>query len=252
VPVGSEEAFKRELERLRPFHLAIELPYGLNTLDPESPHRQVSSTRLSSLVRHAFPALRARYGGSLAGKAVLDVGCNCGGFAFEAARAGASRVVGIDVVGRYIEQAEFIRNALDIDQAEFSVTGIDQVADLGRFDVILCFGLLYHLEDPIGSMRSLAGVCDDVIVVDTNITAHRFLKKPFWRTNVAAPGRDEGATSAWRSDRPAFQFTPNAPAVEQLARFLGFARVERLPNREPTLDPRYKKGTRATFLASRA
>jgi len=253
VTVITEQELTQELERLRPFHHSIELPYGLNTFDSAMSRRPVEGIRVDSFVRHAYPTLLDRYGGTLAGKRVLDVGCNCGGFSFEAAKAGAERVVGIDLADRYIEQSNFIRRALNFDQTEFRVMAIDEVTPetVGSFDIVLCLGVLYHLENPVPAMRSLAAVCGDAMLVDTNITHHRWLKKPFWRTNVPAPGRGDGTTGAWRSDRAVFQFTPNSAAVEQLLHFVGFAYVTRLPNRESSLDQRYKKGRRATFLATR-
>jgi tRNA (mo5U34)-methyltransferase len=254
MTVMTEPEIAAEVERLRPFHHRIELPYGLNTFDEAVSRRPVEGIRVGSFVRHAYPALKARYGGTLAGKRVLDVGCNCGGFSVEAAKAGATRVVGIDLAERYIEQANLVRSALQLEQAEFRVMAIEEVGPdtLGMFDVVLCLGVLYHLESPVAAMRSLASVCEDVMLVDTNITKHRWLKKPYWRTNVPDPGREDDTTSAWRADRRVFQLTPNEAAVEQLLRFLGFASVTRLENREPSLDERYTKGRRATFLAARA
>jgi tRNA (mo5U34)-methyltransferase len=252
VTVITEQDLRHELDRLRPFHHSIELPYGLNTFDAAASRRPVEGVRVDSFVRHAYPALLDRYGGTLAGKRVLDVGCNCGGFSFEAAKAGAEAVMGIDLADRYIEQANLIRRVLGLDQTEFRVMAIEDGTPetVGRFDVVLCLGVLYHLESPVAAMRSLSSVCDDVMLVDTNITASRWLKKPFWRTNVPVPGREDGTTGAWRSDRRVFQCTPNAPAVEQLLDFVGFPDVIQLPNREPSLDRRYKKGRRATFLAT--
>lgn len=39
---------------------------------------------------------------------------------------------------------------------------------VGMFDVTFCFGLLYHLEDPVGGMRKLVSVTRRAILVDTN------------------------------------------------------------------------------------
>ena len=43
----------------------------------------------------------------MTGMSVLDIGCNAGHFAFQAADRGASRVVGVDTHAGYIEQARF-------------------------------------------------------------------------------------------------------------------------------------------------
>ena len=163
-------------------------------------------------------------------------------------------MLGFDIVDRYIEQANMIKKALDVDQAEFRVMSIDDVTPetTGSFDIVLCLGILYHLQDPVGAMGRLAAVSKRAMLVDTNITHNRLIRgQPYWRSNVAPRGRETGTTSAWRTEERAFQFTPSASAVEQLMEFLGFSSIRRLPDTEKTLDPRYHKGRRATFLGVR-
>jgi hypothetical protein len=46
------------------------------------------------------------------------------------------------------------------------------------------------------------------------------------------------------------QFMPTESALTRLLEFLGFPRIERLPP-HPEQAPRYHKGTRATFIATR-
>jgi SAM-dependent methyltransferase len=40
---------------------------------------------------------------------------------------------------------------------------------LGRFDVIHCLGLLYHLDSPIAALRNMFRVCDGVLVLETMV-----------------------------------------------------------------------------------
>lgn len=252
-PIG-EADLRAELQRLSPFHHDVALPYGLRTDMPELTGGEEQHTRVQTLVRHGFPALLGLYGGSLDGKSVLDVACNCGGFSFEAARAGAARVLGFDIVPRYIEQAELLRRALELEQTEFRQMAIDEVTpeSTGTFDVTLCFGILYHLEDPVGAMRRLSDVTEHAMLVDTNVTKVRFAHQPLWRMNFPPPpSAEKGRTGEWRGDRPVVQFNPTAEAVVALLEFLGFARVTQLPVNEKGLEKRYSEGTRATFLAVR-
>jgi tRNA (mo5U34)-methyltransferase len=249
----TEDDLRAELDRLRPFHHRVELPYGLSTQAEGAAGDGVQGVRVEGVVRHAFPALLDVYGGTLAGRTVVDVACNCGGFSFAAARAGADRVLGFDIVERYIEQAELIRRALGVEQPEFRVLSIDDVGaeTTGTFDVTLCLGILYHLEDPVGAMRRLSAITEHAMLVDTNVTTIRRSRRPYWAMNVPPLGSETGTASAWRSRERFVQFTPSAEAVEELLRFLGFARVTRLPAREKALDERYRRGRRATFLAVR-
>ena len=92
---------------------------------------------------HLLPA-------DLTGKTVLDIGCNAGFYSFEMRRRGAARVLGIDTDARYLAQARFASEVLDMDGVEFRQTGVYDVAALGeRFDLVIFMGVLYHLRHPL-------------------------------------------------------------------------------------------------------
>ncbi|MEX2297758.1 MAG: hypothetical protein WD715_10100 [Dongiaceae bacterium] len=55
----------------------------------------------------------------------------------------------------------------------------------------------------------------------------------------------------WRANRRICQFSPNQRAVVELLKFLGFTKIRKLAHRSPDLEPRYREGTRGTFLALR-
>ena len=258
----TEGEIRETIRRLAPFHHDVALPFGLRTHVPELSRREVERTRLPSFIQHAWPSLLEACGGSLDGLRVLDVACNCGGFAVEAAKSGADYVLGIDLVAHYIEQANFIKHALGLQNVDFeqrALETLDETTD-GRFDVTLCLGILYHLEDPVAAMKKIASVTGRVMLVDTKITHSRFLRKPYWEMNVsrrssaeAKPARFEGkhtSTSLWRSG-DVCQFTPNTPAVEALLGLLGFREVRVLKPVTKGLEARYYKRKRVTFLAIR-
>ena len=86
----------------------------------------------------------------LAGKSVLDIGCNAGFYSFEMKRRGASRVLGIDHDERYLNQARFAAEVLGFDDVEFRLGEVWDVAELGaRFDLVIFMGVLYHLRHPL-------------------------------------------------------------------------------------------------------
>jgi tRNA (mo5U34)-methyltransferase len=250
VPLSQPE-LEAEVRRLGPFHHGVDLPHGVSTQSRETIRGKGEFNRMRDLQVGAWPTIVEHFGGSLAGQRVLDVGCNCGGFSVRAARDGAEYVLGVDVVDRYIEQAGFIKRALELDALDFRVLGIEDIDrdQLGSFDVTLFFGLLFHLENPVPAMRRLASVTDRMMVVDTNIDKGR---RPLWRMKVVgAPNPDNPSTSLWRPEEGAIQLMPTQSALERLLNFLGFATVTRL---EPHPDQarRYHNGTRATFVALRA
>ena len=91
---------------------------------------------------HAIPE-------DLRGRTVLDIGCNGGFYSIEMKRRGADRVVGIDADPRYLAQARFAAEALEMD-IEFRELSVYDVAKVGeRFDLVIFMGVLYHLRHPL-------------------------------------------------------------------------------------------------------
>jgi SAM-dependent methyltransferase len=44
---------------------------------------------------------------------------------------------------------------------------------LGQFDVVHCYGLLYHLEDPLTGIASMASVTSDLLLLESCVSARR-------------------------------------------------------------------------------
>lgn len=109
----------------------------------------------------------ASLGLSWAGKSVLDVGCGVGHFSQAVAQNGC-RVVGVDA------REENIRVFRERHpHIEARVANVEQdLSALGTFDVVLCYGLLYHLENPCQALRNLAAVCRDLLIVETIVCDH--------------------------------------------------------------------------------
>jgi len=89
------------------------------------------------------------------GLEVLDAGCGVGYGTEMIARAGASRVVGIDLAPEAIAAASERAG-------EVATFGVGDVRDLpfdeGSFDLVVCFEVLEHLEDPEPAITALKGV----------------------------------------------------------------------------------------------
>jgi tRNA (mo5U34)-methyltransferase len=86
----------------------------------------------------------------LAGKSVLDIGCNAGFYAIEMKKRGASRVLAIDSDERYLAQARLASETLDFNDIEFAKLDVYDVGALGeKFDLVIFMGVLYHLRHPL-------------------------------------------------------------------------------------------------------
>jgi SAM-dependent methyltransferase len=110
----------------------------------------------------------ASMGLAFAGKRVLDIGCGVGHLGARLAEMGAN-VVCVD--GR---ESNIASLRMRYPQLEAHVGNVetDDLAQFGRFPIVFCYGLLYHLENPLQSLRSMAAVCDEMLLLETIICDH--------------------------------------------------------------------------------
>ncbi|HEX8303154.1 TIGR04290 family methyltransferase [Sphingomonas sp.] len=131
---------KRRIEALGPWFQNIQI-HGV----PTAPDHFLGDYPAFKFARFADALPK-----DLAGKSVLDIGCNAGFYSFEMKRRGAGEVVGIDSDERYLEQARFVASELGYADVEFRNLSVYDVGALGRkFDVVIFMGVLYHLRHPL-------------------------------------------------------------------------------------------------------
>jgi tRNA (mo5U34)-methyltransferase len=91
----------------------------------------------------------------LAGATVLDIGCNGGFYSIQMKRRGASRVLGIDVDERYLNQGRYAAKTLGL-EIEFERRSVYEVAEIaGQFDWVIFMGVLYHLRYPLFALDNV-------------------------------------------------------------------------------------------------
>jgi len=158
-----KQKIPNELKKLAPFFHDIDLGNGFNTA-PET-------YRMRSAIQLFFPPLLKLFGGSFKGLKILDVGCNCGGFSFEANKYGPEEIIGIDADESNINQANAIKKYLETPSIEFLKLKAEEISkkELGKFDITILAGILYHLEDPLGTMTKIAEVTKSTLLVDSHV-----------------------------------------------------------------------------------
>jgi tRNA (mo5U34)-methyltransferase len=172
---------------------------------------------------HAIPA-------DLAGRTVLDIGCNAGFYSFEMKRRGAGRVVGIDWDEGYLAQARFAAEANGVD-VDFRRMSVYDVAALGeRFDIVLFMGVLYHLRHPLLALDLLyEHVVRDLLVFQSMLrgsaaTAEVAPDYPFSEQSIFDDPRFPRMYFIERkySGDPTNWWVPNRSAMEAMLRSAGF------------------------------
>ncbi|GMQ78947.1 MAG: hypothetical protein BMS9Abin02_1496 [Anaerolineae bacterium] len=107
------------------------------------------------------------------GKRVLDLFCANGGFSLIAALSGAKEVIGIDYSQERIKCAEFVASTIRLQsdcRIEFKQ---GDVYDIGTmldepFDVVFCFGGLYHIADPAYVLRQIRRLTKERLILQTS------------------------------------------------------------------------------------
>ena len=187
-------------------------------------------------------------------KTVLDIGAYDGFFSFEAERRAAKRVVALDhyawsldlprsiqhwreckergVAPVLAEQSPYwqpsklpgkrgydiahnaLNSKVETVVGDFMTMDLDP---LGTFDIVFFMGVLYHMENPLASLRRLASVTKDMAIIETHAIAvpgyeHLELCE-FYSSNQL-----NWDTSNW--------WGPNVKALAGMCQAAGFARFE--------------------------
>lgn len=188
----------------------------------------------------------------LHGKSVLDIGAWDGFYSFEAERRGASRVVALDHFAWAVDplgcrmhvksngaatksqQAapekcyfDTLPGKIGFDTARLALNSkVETVVgdfmtidlkELGQFDVVFFFGVLYHMPEPLTSLQRVAAMTREMAVIET--------------AAVIVPGMEDFAlcefyeTTELGGD-PTNWWAPNEKALAGMIRAAGFRKAE--------------------------
>jgi SAM-dependent methyltransferase len=160
---------------------------GVEGFDTEDA-RAINQARLEHLGSLGLP---------LTGRRVLDVGSGPGHLAQFFVERGCT-VVSTDTREENIARMKELYPGHDGRVADVET---DDVASLGSFDVVFCYGLLYHLENPVRALRNLVAACDDLLLIETMLVdsplAVLRLEDEYLSANQAVLGIAHRPSSAW-------------------------------------------------------
>jgi len=106
---------------------------------------------------------------------VLDLGAFEGLFAVELARQGAT-VVAIEGREASLEKMRLAKEALELENLEVRLEDVRALDPQrhGAFDVVLCLGLLYHLDAPdvFQLLERMRDLCRDLVIIETRVAPY--------------------------------------------------------------------------------
>lgn len=230
----------------------IKLLEGLYTIGPDASSSDIMrgdyfAAICMSVLRQSFHDLK-----------VLDLGCLEGGLSIQFARHGA-QVDGLDIRADSIAKARIVAELLKLERVRFFEGNVLDILSntslLPSYDVILCAGLLYHLDakDHLLFMQSLARLCNRLTIIDTHISfdgpdEYQNAEGLLMRGKFIEEGgqsfadRSSAMWSSWENNR---SFWPTEPTLLNGLNYAGFEFVAAA--RQPVFKWPWKD--RSTWLA---
>ena len=230
MTLQSDARHDPEIAALAPWFHNLHLPDGRQTA-PDHPLGDFPAFKWEQIAPH----LPRR----LDGWTALDIGCNAGFYSFALAGRGA-RVTGIDPDERYLAQARWAAQRLELeDRVEFRRASVYDLADLDeQWDLVLFMGVLYHLRHPLLGLDLVARKVRRLLVLQTLTLAgeERATLPDDLRLNQRARLLDPGWPAMAFIERKLADddtnwWVPNVAGVEAMARSAGLE-PEPLPAHE--------------------
>lgn len=194
----------------------------------------VHTTRLSML----RDVVRARFGDSLAGHDAIDIACHQGWFSTQLLEWGADDVLAVDARAEHIADVELIRDALKLSKLRTLQSDVHAIepAKLGKFDLVLMLGLIYHLENPIGALRQAFALTKHLCVIETQVVpgmsgmvdygSYRFVRPLKGSFGIIDETDD---THGPEASTLGICLVPSVEALLWILRKIGFSRAELVP-----------------------
>src|SRR6266849_60721 len=145
------------VQKVQPIRLTTEITMHLTPFDQKE-YRQLIEARGETIQRAVTRLKRA-----VELSNAVDAGCGVGFFSQTLAECGLN-VCGFDGRGENVEEARRRFPHIPFEQGDIEERAILQ---LGRFDLVLCFGLLYHLENPLLAIRNLRGLTEKCLLMES-------------------------------------------------------------------------------------
>lgn len=93
----------------------------------------------------------------------VDAGCGVGFFSRTLAECGLD-VSGFDARAKNVDEARRRFPGVPFECADVEDRAVSR---MGRFDLVLCFGLLYHLENPLQAIRNLRAITEKCLLLES-------------------------------------------------------------------------------------
>src|SRR5260370_30004700 len=157
APMRSSAREVFQAPQAQPIELAAEITLHLTPFDQKE-YRQLIEVRGETIQR-----VVTRLKPTLALSNAVDAGCGVGFFSQTLLECGLN-VRGFDGRAENVSEARLRFPQVPFERGDIEERGILQLC---RVDFILCFGLLYHLENPLLAIRNLRGLTEKCLLLES-------------------------------------------------------------------------------------
>lgn len=171
------------------------------TAEPDSLINQARMNHLASLNLN------------IKGKSVLEVGAGIGLLTYYFEK-NQCNIISTDSRKENIDQMKKL-----FSNRKTAILDLEKDINLKKFkafDIVFCYGTLYHLSNPANVIRNLSRICSDMIFIETCVT----LGKNSSVQNVRERGSSLNQSSSYIGSRPTRKYVMNL-----LAKYFGYAYI---------------------------
>lgn len=187
---------------------------------------------------------------------ILDLACLEGAFSIELAMRGAT-IIAIEGRPANIAKANYAKEVLSLKNLDFVLDDVLNVnkEKYGKFDIVLCLGILYHLDTPdaFHFLEKIGEMCEMFMIVDTQLatmpkTSSSFNGKVYWgqtfKDHEPNASEEDKLKNVWMSLNNIEVFLLTRFSLVNLLQQIGFSSVY-----ECMVPVLVGLGNRTTFLA---
>ena len=103
---------------------------------------------------------------------IADLGPLEGGHAVELSRMGFS-VTLIEAREENVNKLNWLKHTQYLENFRVVHDDVKNLRNYGPFDVVLCAGLLYHLDTPVACISDMSSVCKDKLIISTHYSQRK-------------------------------------------------------------------------------
>jgi SAM-dependent methyltransferase len=170
---------------------------------------------------------------------IVDIGCNDGWVLHQLSDLPFAKMVGIEPRQKNIDKGKKVRAVLGLqNNVDYRVGDLESIGD-ESFDIVICAGVLYHVESIPESLRNLRNICKKMLFIESRCLASKYitddLKYEIEMRDLVYQYKDKicGITgqkfeSAYHDGSTNSFCVVNVPSVESLYMYLDFLGFENI------------------------